>query len=231
MIRTIRPVTVALAALLVAAPALVTAQQGVRAPQGRGVGPGAVTRLLNARRQLDLTPRQIAQLDSLERLQYAERRAFAERMRPQRDSLMQRARTGARTPAMRDSLRAQARARQQANRPQVEQFRKRDSALNAAAERILNDTQRQKVRELQAERRGFERGMRAGRQQGGGQFGPRGGRQGGQVGPRGGRQGGQFGPGARQGGQWAPQGGQFGPRGGQPGQPPRRPMPPDDDVR
>lgn len=230
MIRTVRPVTVALAALLVAAPALATAQpgvgapQGARAPQGRGVGPGAVTRLLNARRQLDLTPRQIAQLDSLERLQYAERRAFAETMRPQRDSLMQRARTGAgagaRNPAMRDSLRAQARARQEANRPRVEQFRKRDSSLNAAAERILNDTQRQKVRELQAERRGFERGMRAGRQQGGGQFGP-----------RNGRQGGQFGPGARQGGQWAPRAGQFGPRGGQPGQMPRRPMPPEGELR
>lgn len=226
MFRTTRPATLALAALLAAAPALATAQpgapgapQGVRAPQGRGLGPGAVTRLLDARRQLDLTPRQVAQLDSLERLQVAERRAFAERMRPQRDSLMRRAREGARTPALRDSLRAQARARQEANRPQVEQFRKRDSALNAAAERILNDTQRQKVRELQAERRGFERGLRAGRQQGG------------RFGPRGDRPGGQVGPGGRQGGQWGPQGGQFGSRGGQPRPMPRRPMPPEGGER
>lgn len=217
MSRTHRTLTFALGAALLVAPALASAQGGRGAPAGpargdgtagRGVGPGGVTRLLDARRALDLTSRQVAQLDSLERLQYAERRAFQERMRPVRDSLAQRARTGARTPAFRDSMQAQARARREAARPQMEQMRKRDSSLNAAAERVLTDTQRQKVREMQAERRGFERGMRAGR--------------GGMRGPQGAGQGG------RQGGQFGPQGGVRGPQvpggmGGRGGMPPRRP--------
>ena len=46
----------------------------------------------------------------------------------------------------------------EATRPLMEEQRKRDSSRHAAAERVLNDTQRQKVREIQAERRGFERG-------------------------------------------------------------------------
>lgn len=239
MSRTFRTFTFAIGAALLVAPALASAQGGRGAPAGpasgvgtvgRGVGPGGVTRLLNARRELELTSRQVAQLDSLERLQYAERRAFQERMRPVRDSLTQRARTGSRTPAFRDSMQAQARARREASRPQMEQMRKRDSSLNAAAERVLNDTQRQKVREMQAERRGFERGMRAGRGQRGGtpQAGQRGGTQGGRGGMRGqqGGQGGQFGP---QGGVRGPQG--PGGMGGRGGMPPRRPPMPDEDGR
>lgn len=48
----------------------------------------------------------------------------------------------------------------EAERPQLEQRHRRDSSMTAAAERVLNDTQRQKVREMTAERRGYERGMR-----------------------------------------------------------------------
>ncbi len=240
MSRTFRTFTLAIGAALLVAPTLAVAQGGRGFPgapprgegpvAGRGVGPGGVTRLLNARRELDLTSRQVAQLDSIERLQHAERKAFQERMRPVRDSLMQRARTGQRTPALRDSLQAQARARREAARPQMEQMRKRDSSLNASAERVLNDTQRQKVREMQAERRGFERGMRAGRGQRGGtpHAGQRGGTQGGRGGMRGqqGGQGGQFGP---QGGVRGPQG--PGGTGGRGGMPPRRPPMPEQDGR
>lgn len=143
MIRIVRSLTVALGTVLIVAPGPLSAQ---RAP-GAGVErPGSVSRLLNARRQLDLSPRQIIQLDSLERIQYAERKQFNERMH-----------------GARDSMQAQARARMEAERPQLEQRRRRDSSLSAAAERILNDTQRQKVRELTAERRGYERGMRESR--------------------------------------------------------------------
>lgn len=202
MSRTIRNLTLAFGAAVLVAPALLSAQPGQGGPVGarpqgargsvqrpmqggpgaRGERPGVITHLLNARRQLDLTPRQIAQLDSLERVQFAERKEFADRMRPTRDSMQARARAGARNPAVRDSMRAQAQARMEAQRPQIEQRRKRDSSLNAAADRVLNDTQRQKVRELQAERRGFERGMREARGQRGGAAGAvRGGRQGGQF--------------------------------------------------
>jgi hypothetical protein len=65
-------------------------------------------------------------------------------------------------------MRAQAEQRRAAMRPEMERLRQRDSVATAGANRILNDTQRSKWREMQAERRGFERGMRQdrGRQQG-----------------------------------------------------------------
>ena len=184
MTRTIRDLMLAFGAAMLVAPALLTAQPrqgapGGTQPQGRpgamrramdhpgpGAGSeraGAITQLLNARRELDLTPRQVVQLDSLERIQYAEHEQFNDRMRGARDSMMARARVGERPPAARDSMRAQGRARMEAERPQMEQRRRRDSSMSAAAERILNDGQRQKVREMVAERRGFERGMRASR--------------------------------------------------------------------
>lgn len=207
MSRVIRNLTLALGAAVCVAPSLLAAQpaQGSRGamqqPMERQAGrvqrPGAITHLLNARRQLDLTPRQMAQLDSLERIQFAEHKAFAEQMRPARDSMQARARSGARNPASRDSLRAQARTRMDAQRPQIEQRRTRDSSLSVAAERVLNDTQRQKVRELQAERRGYERGMRESRGQRGGAPGAvRAGRQGGPAGGMRGGVGPQQGPGA-----------------------------------
>lgn len=141
--------SLALAGLLLA-PTLVLAQ----APGGRGApgGPGApgagprggmppaaVTHILNARRQLDLTSRQVAQLDSMERVLWTER---------------ERLRTQARQ-APRDSVRANMRTQMQA-------LRQRDSTSRVAAERILTDAQRGKLREMQAERRGYERGRREG---------------------------------------------------------------------
>lgn len=228
MSRTHRRLTLVVGAALLAMPALAAAQPGRGAPdgppggaRGRGPGPGAVTHLLNARRELELTPRQVTQLDSIERVQFAERRALAERLRPMRDSLVQRGRTGPRTPGLRDSLQAEARKRMEASRPLMEQQRKRDSSLNAAAERVLNDTQRQKVREMQAERRGYERGIREGRGGPGGAGGR--GARGGQR-PEFGR--GQAGPGGMRG----PQGGVRGPQGpgGQAGPGRMPPRPPGD---
>ncbi len=112
-------------------------------------------------------------------------------------------------------------------RPVLEQRRTRDSALNAAADRVLNDTQRQRVREMQAERRGYERGLRESRGRGevmrDGRRELRGGRPGQGIGRPGG-------DGVR---------GQMGPRGGperrmRPPMPdggPRRPMPLEDEGR
>lgn len=145
------------------------ARQGPPAdrPMPRGAG---ITEILNARRALDLTPRQVAQLDSIERTLWAERQktqaAMRERQEGMRQEMRQRIERGERPgadPAARDSLRASMQARMQEMRPQMEQLRRRDSTARAAADRILNDTQRQKLREMDAERRGFERGMRAGR--------------------------------------------------------------------
>ncbi|MBX3174727.1 MAG: hypothetical protein KF709_09960 [Gemmatimonadaceae bacterium] len=140
-----------------------------RAPERPGAAasrPLGVTELLNARRALELTPRQVAQLDSIERVLFADRQRTGAAMREQqerlRTELRQRTERGERpaaTQAGRDSLRAAMQQRMQALRPQMEQLRQRDSVSRAAAERVLNDAQRQKVREMQAERRGYERAM------------------------------------------------------------------------
>lgn len=126
---------------------------------------GGVTAILNARRQLDLTPRQVAQLDSIERTLWADRQRVTARMRTMGDSLRTRVRAGERpmaNEASRDSLRAAMRARMEAQRPQMEEMRRRDSTARTAAERVLTDAQREQWRVMQAERRGFVRGMQAG---------------------------------------------------------------------
>ena len=234
MSRVSRHLTFVLGAALLVAPAFIApalaAQPGPgagdRPSQGaspRGRSAAGVTQLLNARRELELTPRQVAQLDSIERVQMAEHKALNERLRPVRDSIAQRVRSGDRTPEFRDSIRAQARSRMEANRPLLDEQRKRDSSRHVAAERVMNDTQRQRVREMQAERRGFERGMREGRGQRGGASvrGDRGGMRGGMSRP----QGGQSGPAGVRG----PQG--PGARGGRGGMPPRPPVDRDSNDR
>ncbi len=163
----------ALVGTLIAAPALVAAQGSARTaaprqeraapPQGRGERPVGVTQILNARRVLDLTPRQVVQLDSIERTVYAQRKAAMDQMRVRRDSIRAKAPAAQDRQAMRDSARASARARMEAMRPQMEQVRQRDSTAGAAALRVLTDAQRQQLRELQAERRGRMAGMREAR--------------------------------------------------------------------
>jgi len=178
MKQTIRRLTIAAGALgAMALPMAAQAQQAARREPPRA----DVTRILNLRRVLDLTPRQVAQLDSMERVQHAARRATMERMRGQmvarRDSMRPaRMRTDSARPRMtpeqrnaaRDSMRATMLARREAMRPQMEEARRRDSVTRAAAERVLNDTQRQKLRELQAEERGRQRGLREARGERGG---------------------------------------------------------------
>lgn len=164
--------TLALAGLMLVGSSVATAQAPDRAGARRPM-PGAaqrglgVTEILNARRALDLSARQVAQLDSIERALWADRQRLQAQMRPMGDSLRARVRRdGApRDSASRAAMRRQMEIQQAAIRPQMQQLRQRDSTARAAADRILNDTQRTKLREMQAERRGFERGMRAGRGQ------------------------------------------------------------------
>lgn len=130
----------------------VTARQGGRARPDGSPRQAGVTRLLNLRRQLDLTPRQVAQFDSIERLVVAEQRAVMERMRAER---------GGRPPVGQgrmspDSMRSGMPRLQ----PQMAQLRQRDSVTTAAAERLLTDAQRGTLRELRAFARGRAAGLR-----------------------------------------------------------------------
>lgn len=169
--------TIALTGLFLATPAMVLAQAPGRGAAPRApmaaraeLPPAGATALLNARRQLDLTPRQVAQLDSIERAQWTERQRMREQMRPAQDSMraqlrerIQRGERPAQDSAVRASMRADAQRRMEAQRPMMQQMRQRDSVSRAAAQRVLTDAQRQQVREMQAERRGFVRGVRQGR--------------------------------------------------------------------
>ena len=146
-----------------AAYTFVAAPQGARArPDGQPRQAG-VTRLLNLRRQLELTPRQVAQLDSIERIVVAEQRATMERMRAER---------GGRPPVGSGISPDSMRARMQRLQPQLTQLRQRDSVTTAAAERLLTDAQRGKLREIRAFARGRAAGLRQG--QGGMRGGMRG---------------------------------------------------------
>jgi hypothetical protein len=153
MPRVIRTLTRAVALATLTLPAVALAQPRT-----------GVSRLIDARRELDLTPRQLVQLDSIERAQFAERRAQEQGMTQRRDSVRRE------MESLRgvgpDSLRAIARSRMEAMRPRMEQARRRDSATMAAAERVLTEPQRQRLREMRAEERGFQRGLRQGQVRG-----------------------------------------------------------------
>ena len=169
---------------------------------GGGPGGNPVAPLIDMRRELNLSSRQLTQLDSIERTLIQRNQTLRDRMRTRLDSLRPRTREASEEEIQRyraegDSLRA---LRQLVVR--------NDSVARVAAMNVLTDSQRVFVRERMAERRGFAAGrmstMRGGRGTQG--FGPRMRRGGG-----GGRIGGTDGPGFRgRGGMRGPDG--FGPR-------------------
>ncbi|MFM8567155.1 MAG: hypothetical protein ACKOCV_05665 [Gemmatimonadota bacterium] len=138
-------------------------------PGRPGAGPGAamlrqrlaerplgVTAMINLRRRLELTPRQLIQLDSIERGLAAQRAALIQQVRASARP-GDRAALGAGVPRqMPDSLRA----RMAAFRPQFDQLRRADSSATAAAERILTEPQRAQLREARAYARGRADAMR-----------------------------------------------------------------------
>lgn len=189
----------AVIALAMTLPAAVHAQRG-GGGGGRGMGPGpgvnSVGPIIDMRRELNLSSRQLVQLDSIERTLYNRNATLRNRQRARLDSLRPRGdMTSEQEMQWRrsegDSLRALRRSLAQ-----------NDSVARIAAMNVLTDSQRVHVRERAAERRGFmagrmsrdQRGMRRPPQQ----FdngGPRGGGRMGMGGPGGGM--GMGGPGAR----------------------------------
>lgn len=150
----------ALASLGILIPAMEVQAQPRRAQsQPRVVAPRtpSASQLLERRRELELTPRQVAQLDSIERVQFAQQRARRERMVQLRDSVCGDRRTCVLTPEQRD----QFRARMQENRGQRGEVIRADSLARARSYAVLDSTQRsrlQSIRERQVrETRGIAR--------------------------------------------------------------------------
>ena len=177
-------VRMAVVALTMLVPAALQAQR-VGGPRGRmgGGGGNPVAPLIDMRRELNLSGRQLAQLDSIERALLQRNDGVRERLRTRLDSLRPRTRGGseeeiARFRAEGDSMRALRQV-----------IARNDSVARSAAMSVLTDSQRVRVRERVAERRGFEAGRRSTMR---GQRGMREGRPG--MGPRMRGPGGRIGP-------------------------------------
>ena len=175
-------------AIAITMPGALQAQRG----QGAGTGSNPVAPLIDMRRELNLSARQLVQLDSIERGLIERNRVLRERLRSRLDSIRPRGRQSSEEEIQR--YRAEADSMRAVRQVMV----RNDSVARASAMSVLTDSQRVRVRERMAERRGFaagrmssmrgQRGLRG--RQGGEGFGPRmrqapGGRMG--IRPRGGR--------------------------------------------
>lgn len=193
---TTRRIPMAWAAVL-ALPALVAAQpRAPRAPRPPAERPAlqvSPTELLDRRRELDLSPRQVARLDSLERAMIARRRGTMEQMRQLRDSVC--------PPQQRCDLNEGDR---RAMRDRMTQLRGRgfDTTLSRQTLSVLDSTQRGRIQGMRMGRGGERQAMRRGAM-GPRDFGPGNGRRMGPRGPQGrgfnppGLRGGPGGPGDR----------------------------------
>src|SRR5688500_2075084 len=160
-------------ALAIMTPAALHAQRGMGGGGGGGrVGGGAnpVAPLIDMRRELNLSARQLVQLDSIERTLLQRNEALRGRVRSRLDSLRPRNRQSSEEEIQRfraegDSMRA---LRQVIGR--------NDSVARAGAVAVLTASQRVRGRERMAGRRGCEAGRMSTMRRG--QDGFRGGRQG-----------------------------------------------------
>lgn len=114
----------------------------------------SATELLERRRDLDLTSRQVARLDSIEREQFSARRAAQARMRQVQDSIC-----GDRRPCVLTPEEAQRfRAQREQMRPQREQMMRTDSAARSRAYAVLDSTQRTRLQSIREQRVMRQRG-------------------------------------------------------------------------
>jgi Spy/CpxP family protein refolding chaperone len=164
----------AVVALAMTMPVAIQAQRGT-GPGGGRAGGNPVAPLIDMRRELNLSSRQLTQLDSIERTLLQRNHGLRERMRTRLDSLRPRSRQSS------EAEIAAFRAESDSMRALRNVVVRNDSVARVAAMGVLTDSQRVRVRERLAERRGFaagrmstmrggQRGMRQGRQ---GMEGPR----------------------------------------------------------
>ncbi|HEX7121116.1 MAG TPA: hypothetical protein VF178_02010 [Gemmatimonadaceae bacterium] len=147
---------------LVALPSLLEAQRG----RGPGAGRNPIAPLIDLRRELNLTPRQLVQLDSIERALIETNRALMAQYRGRTDSLPRMRRGQTLTDEQRAELRAQFEARRDSMRARRSELARNDSIARERAMAVLTDSQRVQVREWQAEQRGFARGRAMGQRPG-----------------------------------------------------------------
>lgn len=142
----------AVIALTMAMPVAMHAQRG--GGPGR-VGENPIAPLIGLRRELNLSSRQLVQLDSIERTLLQRNQVLRDRMRTRLDSVR---------PRMRESSEAEIqrfRAESDSLRALRQVIIRNDSVARAAAMALLTDSQRVQVRERVAERRGFEAGRQS----------------------------------------------------------------------
>jgi Spy/CpxP family protein refolding chaperone len=145
----------ALVALTMLVPATLQAQRGSGPRMGRMGGGNPVAPLIDMRRELNLSGRQLAQLDSIERSLIQRNELVRERLRTRLDSVRPRMRG-----ASEDEI-ARYRAEGDSMRALRQVIARNDSVARSAAMAVLSDSQRVRVRERVAERRGFEAGRRS----------------------------------------------------------------------
>jgi hypothetical protein len=141
----------AVIALAMTMPVAMNAQRGMRQGPGR-VGGNPVAPLIDMRRELNLSARQLTQLDSIERTLLQRNQGLRDRMRTRLDSVRPRSRQSS------EEEIAAFRAQGDSMRALRSVIVRNDSVARAAAMAVLTDSQRVHVRERVAERRGFQAG-------------------------------------------------------------------------
>jgi hypothetical protein len=148
MINTTRAAVFALAMTM---PVAMHAQRGMGQGPGRAGG-NPVAPLIDMRRELNLSSRQLAQLDSIERTLLQRNESLRGRLRARLDSVQPR-----RRPSSEEEI-AAFRAEGDSMRALRRVIVRNDSVARAGAMAVLTDSQRVRVRERMAERRGFAAG-------------------------------------------------------------------------
>jgi Spy/CpxP family protein refolding chaperone len=144
----------AVLAIAMTVPVAMQAQRGM-GPRAGQAGGNPVAPLIDMRRELNLTGRQLVQLDSIERALVQRNAVVRGRLRARVDSVRPRARRSSE-----DEI-AAYRAQADSMRALRQVMSRNDSTARVAAMSVLTDSQRVRVRERMAERRGFEAGRRS----------------------------------------------------------------------